>query len=72
MKPGNSALPNAVALWDKLPDSAEVDVKSICLIKGLSKATIYRRVMAGRFPKPLPREEGTNATRWRLGDVRTA
>lgn len=34
---------------------------------GLSKVTIYRRIKAGTFPKPIP--YGPGAVRWRESDV---
>ena len=40
------------------------DVAKIC---GISKATIYRRINAGKFPKPVPVSD--QAMRWRWADI---
>lgn len=66
------SLPAAAEFFDRLPDSAEVDVRTISIVKGRSVATIWRHVARGLFPPPIPRQPGTNATRWRVGDVRKA
>ena len=67
-----SAIPAAARHFDELPDSALVDVRTVAIVEGLAVATIWRRVARGMFPKPEPRQAGTNATRWSVGALRRA
>ncbi|GAB4119295.1 MAG: hypothetical protein Fur0026_09310 [Sideroxydans sp.] len=41
--------------------------KTVEKMSGLSRATIYRLIKAGRFPHPL--HIGTGSVRWRQSDV---
>ena len=41
--------------------------KTVEKLSGLSRATIYRLMKAGKFPRPL--SIGTGAVRWRQSDV---
>jgi len=41
--------------------------KTVEQMSGLSRATIYRLIKAGKFPRPL--SIGTGAVRWRQSDV---
>lgn len=41
--------------------------KTVEKLSGLSRATIYRLIKAGKFPRPL--SIGTGAVRWRQSDV---
>jgi len=41
--------------------------KTVEKMSGLSRATIYRLIKAGKFPRPLP--IGTGSVRWRQSDV---
>ena len=57
---------------DKLaPKNQEVDYllprKTVEQLSGLSRATIYRLIKAGKFPRPLSISAGS--VRWRQSDV---
>ena len=39
----------------------------VCRLAGVSHATLYRLVKAGRFPKPL--KIGPQASRWRSDEI---
>lgn len=55
--------------FSELPDNALLRERQ--LLGGLvpfSSATLWRRVLDGRFPKPIRLE--TRITVWRVGDVR--
>jgi len=41
--------------------------KTVEQLSGLSRATIYRLIKAGKFPRPL--SIGTGSVRWRQSDV---
>jgi prophage regulatory protein len=41
--------------------------KEVELIAGISRASIYRLIKAGKFPAPV--NLGTGAVRWKLSDV---
>lgn len=41
--------------------------KKVEKLSGLSRATIYRLIKAGKFPRPL--SIGTGAVRWRQSDI---
>ncbi len=41
--------------------------KTVEKMSGLSRATIYRLIKSGKFPRPLP--IGTGSVRWRQSDV---
>ena len=41
--------------------------KAVEKLAGISRATIYRMIKAGKFPRPL--SIGTGAVRWRQSDV---
>ena len=41
--------------------------KTVEKLSGLSRATIYRLIKVGKFPRPL--SIGTGAVRWRQSDI---
>lgn len=41
--------------------------KTVEKLAGLSRATIYRLIKAGKFPRPL--SIGTGSVRWRQSDI---
>lgn len=41
--------------------------KTVEKLSGLSRATIYRLIKAGKFPRPL--SIGTGSVRWRESDI---
>lgn len=56
--------------FDTLPDSALI--RQSQLLAGIipfKSATLWRKVKAGQFPKPIRLTEG-RVTAWRVGDVR--
>lgn len=57
-------------LFDSLPDSAYVDIRVICALRGRSLASTWRDVANGFLPPPI--RIGARSTRWRVGDVRAA
>lgn len=65
-------IPLAAEFFDRLPDSALVDVKTVAFVRGVSVATVWRQSRKGIFPKPEPSQPGTRATRWLVSKVRRA
>ena len=57
-----------IADIDRLPESALIGIKDICLLARRSRTSIWRDVKAGRLPKPI--RLGAHAARWRVADVR--
>jgi predicted DNA-binding transcriptional regulator AlpA len=53
--------------FDALPDGATLGLRETVLIVGMSRATIYRRMALGTFPRPT---HAYNGNRWRVGDIR--
>ena len=56
--------------FDKLPDAAFVDVKTVAAVAGVSVPTIWRGVRDGRIP--APRKLSQRCTRWNCGELRRA
>jgi predicted DNA-binding transcriptional regulator AlpA len=71
-RPAPPVIPLAAEHFDKLPDSARVDVRTIAAVEGVSVASVWRWVSAGILPKPEPKAPGTNSTRWMVGKIRQA
>ena len=65
-----NTISSTLAEFDKLPDSALIDVRSYALLLGCSANTIWRRAREKRIPAPI--RVSTQQTRWRVGDVRRA
>ena len=63
-----SVLIDRLSVFDKLPESALVDVREISILAGRSRASIWRDVHDNRLAHPI--KLGPHATRWRVGDVR--
>ena len=61
-------IPVTLAEFDKLPDSALIDVRSYALLLSCSENTIWRRARQKTIPAPI--RVSTQQTRWRVGDVR--
>lgn len=55
--------------FDRLPDSARVDVRVVAAIRGISTVTVWRRAKQGLLPAP---QKDGGATRWLVGDLRRA
>lgn len=62
-------LPDAVRNFDDLPDSAQVDSRTVKALYCVSDTTLWRRVRDGSIPKPL---KCGPSNRWRVGDLRAA
>jgi len=61
----------AVSQFERLPDSALIDLGVIRVLAGnKSRATIYNWMRAGSFPKPAQVPGRTNL--WRVGAIRQA
>lgn len=64
------AIPEALANFDQLPDSAYIRLPIIKALYGVSSATIWRGVKNATIPKPSKLTERTAA--WNVGQVRAA
>lgn len=62
-------IPEALAQFDKLPDSAYIRLPVLTRLYGVSSATIWRGVKNGTIPKPSKLSE--RCTAWNVGIVRT-
>lgn len=68
--PIGSTLPPRIEHFDRLPDSACIDIATLKAITGKSRATLYRWIEKGILPKP--RKLGLTNNVWAAGDVRRA
>ena len=59
--------PNALRSFDDLPDSAQVDAKTVAGLFGCAVPTVWRRSARGELPRP--RKFGVSA-RWNVGELR--
>ena len=66
----NQVIPEALANFDKLPDSAYIRLPVMKGLYGVSSASIWRGVKNLTIPKPSKLTERTTA--WNVGKVRTA
>lgn len=64
------AIPEALANFDKLPDSAYIRLPVMKGLYGVSAASIWRGVKNLTIPKPSKLTERTTA--WNVGQVRAA
>ena len=69
LKPAAEA-PSPLFDFDRLPDAAYVRLPVLAALKGISPATCWRWVKAGRLPAPV--KLGPNTTAWKVGDLRRA
>lgn len=63
-------IPEALANFDSLPDSAYVRLPVVCALFGYSDSTAWRRVKAGDLPSP--EKLGPRVTAWNVGKLRQA
>ena len=63
-------IPEALRLFDELPDSAYVRQPVVELLFGCSAATVWRRVKDGGIPRP--RKLSERITGWNVGALRQA
>lgn len=61
-------IPDSLANFDKLPDSAHVRLPVVAALHGISNVTVWRWVQSGRLPAPT--KLGPNTTGWRVGALR--
>lgn len=66
----NSTFPAAAENFDRLPDSALVGIATVKALTSKSRATVYRWMDRGLFPRPC--KIGTTHNLWRAGDIRRA
>ena len=64
------AIPDALRLFDELPDSAYVRQPVVEALFGCSHATVWRRVKDGGIPSP--RKLSERITGWNVGALRQA
>jgi predicted DNA-binding transcriptional regulator AlpA len=64
-----TSIPDALAAFDSLPDSALVPQAVTQGLYACSAATVWRRVKSGAIPAPI---KIVGSTRWRVGDLRKA
>lgn len=65
-----STLSLTVEHFDRLPESAQIDIASLKAITGKSRATLYRWIDKGILPKP--RKLGLTNNYWTAGEIRRA
>ena len=63
-------IPDALRLFDELPDSAYVRQPVVEALFGCSPATVWRRVKDGGIPRP--RKFSERITAWNVGALRQA
>lgn len=66
----NDITDKAVAGFDGLSDDANLRLPSVLVLSGCSRATLYRFIKKGLFPKPI--RFGPRLSVWKAGPVRAA
>jgi predicted DNA-binding transcriptional regulator AlpA len=56
--------------FDQLPDSANVRLRTVMRLYGISSTTVWRAVKAGHIPKP--RKLTSRTTTWSVKDLRNS
>ena len=64
------SIPDALAQFEELPNSAHIRLPVMIALFGVSKSTIWRCVKNGTIPSP--RKLTHRTTCWNVGDVRAA
>ncbi len=59
---------DGIANFDSLPDCAQIRLPTVCLLYGVSAATIWRMVKFNIMPQPLRLTPRT--TTWNVGEIR--
>ena len=70
MQQTNQVIPEALAQFDNLPDSAFIRLPVLKRLYGISAASCWRGVKKGTIPKPSKLSE--RCTAWNVGLVRAA
>ena len=65
-----ATIPEALANFDSLPDSANVRLPIVMRLYGISSASVWRGVKSGNIPKP--RKLTPRTTAWLVRDLRLA
>jgi predicted DNA-binding transcriptional regulator AlpA len=65
-----NGIPASVENFDRLPDSARLDLSCLMALTSKSRATIYRWIAQGILPAPAKLGQTRNS--WIAGDVRRA
>lgn len=65
----NQSIPDSVRNFDDLPDSAQVDSRTVKALHCISDTTLWRRIADGSIPPP---HKVGPSNRWRVGDLRAA
>lgn len=69
---GAGKIPDALANFDRLPDSAHVGSDTVLGIYGVKDlSTLWRWTKAGRIPKPR-KIAGSRFNFWNVGDLRAS
>lgn len=59
----------ALETFHFLPDAALIDIRTVCALRGRSRASTWRDVAGGLLAAPV---KVGSSTRWRVGDVRAS
>jgi predicted DNA-binding transcriptional regulator AlpA len=62
-----ATLPDALAAFDILPDSAFIRVQTVARLLDCAVPTVWRRSAAGLLPPPY---RFGHSTRWKVGEIR--
>lgn len=65
-----ATIPEALANFDQLPDSANIRLPIVMRLYGISSASVWRGVKTGIIPKP--RKLTPRTTAWLVADIRKA
>lgn len=63
-----SSIPIGATEFDRLPDSAFVDVRTVATVLGTSVPSVWRWARIGRIPRPAKLSPGSS--RWHVGALR--
>lgn len=68
LKNYSATIKPSIINFDNLPDSALVDDKTVAVVTGQSRNTVWRKAKAGTLPAPI--KVGPKTTRWKVGAIR--
>ena len=63
-------VPDALRLFDELPNSAYVRTNVVIALFGFSLPTLYRRMAEGKFPRPIRVNGSRRLSAWQVGTLR--
>lgn len=69
-QPTAASISPALADFDRLPDSALIDVATVARVMSYSRNHVWRLARSGKLPKPI--KLGPNSTRWKVSEIRAA